>query len=76
MSNPHEGAARIKKAEALALFLRENNLTAVEAESMTQDMWDGVAKLAKVNTPSPVTQQLTIEKLKRMEKADQFRAKA
>jgi hypothetical protein len=65
--NLFEQSARERKAALLALevesyfrTLRIPELTLATAKGWTQSDWDGIAKMADVNPPSPETQKLVL----------------
>ena len=70
MPNVYEELGRRKKADTLADFLADQGCTAAMAEAMDQEQWRAIAKHARVNMPSPLTQVLVIERLRKVRVLD------
>ena len=66
MPNVYEELGRRKKADTLADFLADQGCTAAMAQAMDQEQWRAIAKHARVNMPSPLTQVLVIERLRKV----------
>ena len=59
-TNPHQAAARIRKAAAIAALLVQHGITARDVASLSHHQWELLAKAAQVNPPSAVTQALVV----------------
>lgn len=64
MTNIYEQASRLKKAAALVALLRQHRVGISEVERMGDWHWGQLARVAKVNAPSPETRKLVLEQLK------------
>jgi hypothetical protein len=62
-----EAAARVEKAQSLAKFLNDNNISSEEAKLMTPAHWQQVAKAAGENAPSLQSQGQTMFELRQLE---------
>lgn len=71
--NPWEQNARNNKAINLALFLAKHDINSTLAEMLGQKDWELVASTAGFHTPSLITQAMTLDWLREMEKADAYR---
>lgn len=60
VANPHQAAARIRKAAAIAALLVQHGITANDIASLAPHQWELLAKAAQVNPPSAVTQALVV----------------
>jgi hypothetical protein len=58
--NPHQAAARIRKAAAIAALLIQHGITARDAAGLMDHQWAMVAQAAQVNAPSPTTRLLVV----------------
>lgn len=59
--NRHEHAAREEKAHKLADYARSHGLTSEHLAVATDDQWEEMAFLAKVNAPSAETRKRVIQ---------------
>lgn len=63
MPNPHESAARLRKATAIADILIARGFTMEHVSKMQPHHWHIVAMAARVNPPSEETVKMVIERL-------------
>jgi len=59
-ANPHQAAARIRKAAAIAALLVQHGITVEDASRLQAHQWDLVARLVEVNPPSAQTQLIVL----------------
>lgn len=59
-SNPHQAAARIRKAAAIAALLVQHGITARDVSSLAPHQWELLAQAAQVNPPSAITRALVV----------------
>lgn len=60
-----ERAARAEKAAAILALLAQHQVPASHVALMTDEHWRAVAKAARVNPPSPRTQQMIVSMMTR-----------
>ena len=59
-TNPHQAAARIRKAAAIAALLVQHGITARDVSALAPHQWELLAQAAQVNPPSAVTRALVV----------------
>jgi hypothetical protein len=62
-ANPHQAAARVRKAAAIAQLLLEHGFTPADLAGFGPDQWRLAAQAAQVNPPSATTQGLVVTML-------------
>ena len=73
--NPYEMAGRLRKANALALALRQAGISAELAATMDETQWTMAERIAGVKRSSPVTREQVLVILRLLEQpatADSF----
>ncbi len=62
-----QGAFRVRKSNALLILLLRSKINADLAQLMTAAEWTQVAKVARVNRPSPETRDTVLNMMRQIE---------